>query len=171
MCVFLCCAVTCRYNGEWEMGREALEDILYRAQLELYSQPLLVRPTAEHICSSSRTLQGRSSYSSDMLCSAQITGQISSQFYHLNRHLNVCMCRLQLGNAMKNSLPDSAPDEPRGRKVLQVEVTPTISRISISAITTASIRRHRWKREGKTAANHPSSSQYKVDPFLCLIFN
>lgn len=62
------------------------------------------------------------------------------------------MCRLQLGNAMKNSLPDSAPDEPRGRKVLQVEVTPTISRISISAITTASIRRHRWKREGKTAA-------------------
>ncbi|XP_068559366.1 hyccin 2-like isoform X3 [Cebidichthys violaceus] len=81
------------YNGEWEMGREALEDILYRAQLELYSQPLL------------------------------------------------------LANAMKNSLPDSAPDEPRGRKVLQVEVTPTISRISISAITTASIRRHRWKRE------------------------
>ena len=53
---------------------------------------------------------------------------------------------------MKNSLPESAPDEPRGRKVLQVEVTPTISRISISAITTASIRRHRWKREGKTAA-------------------
>ncbi|XP_028292466.1 protein FAM126B isoform X1 [Gouania willdenowi] len=81
------------YNGEWEMGREALEDILYRAQLELYSQPLL------------------------------------------------------LGNAMKNSLPESAPDDPRGRKVLQVEVTPTIRRISISAITTASIRRHRWKRE------------------------
>ncbi|MED6291352.1 hypothetical protein CHARACLAT_022684 [Characodon lateralis] len=89
MLVFL----MCRYNGEWEMGREALEDIVYRAQLELYSQPLL------------------------------------------------------LGNAMKNSLPDSAPEAPRGRKVLQVEVTPTISRISISAITTASIRRHRWKRE------------------------
>lgn len=52
---------------------------------------------------------------------------------------------------MKNSLPDSAPNEPRGRKVLQVEVTPTISRISISAITTASIRRHRWKREGEAA--------------------
>uniref|UniRef100_A0A3Q2P7S5 Hyccin PI4KA lipid kinase complex subunit 2 n=1 Tax=Fundulus heteroclitus TaxID=8078 RepID=A0A3Q2P7S5_FUNHE len=81
------------YNGEWEMGREALEDIVYRAQLELYSQPLL------------------------------------------------------LGNAMKNSLPESAPEAQRGRKVLQVEVTPTISRISISAITTASIRRHRWKRE------------------------
>lgn len=36
--------LTCRYNGEWELGREALEDILYRAQLELYAQPLLVRP-------------------------------------------------------------------------------------------------------------------------------
>ncbi|XP_008326799.1 protein FAM126B isoform X2 [Cynoglossus semilaevis] len=81
------------YNGEWEMGREALEDILYRAQLELYSQPIL------------------------------------------------------LGNAMRNSLPDNAPTEPQGRKVLQVEVTPTVSRISISAITTASIRRHRWRRE------------------------
>uniref|UniRef100_A0A673XUA6 Hyccin PI4KA lipid kinase complex subunit 2 n=1 Tax=Salmo trutta TaxID=8032 RepID=A0A673XUA6_SALTR len=81
------------YNGEWEMGKEALEDILYRAQLELYSQPLL------------------------------------------------------LGNAMKSSLPDNAPDETRGRKVLQVEVTPTVSRISRSAITAASIRRHRWKRE------------------------
>ncbi len=32
-----------RYNGEWDAGREALEDILYRAQLELYSEPLLVR--------------------------------------------------------------------------------------------------------------------------------
>uniref|UniRef100_A0A6Q2Y9R2 Family with sequence similarity 126 member B n=1 Tax=Esox lucius TaxID=8010 RepID=A0A6Q2Y9R2_ESOLU len=81
------------YNGEWEMGKEALEDILYRAQLELYSQPLL------------------------------------------------------LGNAMMSSLPDSAPDETLGRKVLQVEVTPTVSRISRSAITAASIRRHRWKRE------------------------
>lgn len=28
------------------MGREALEDIVYRAQLELYSQPLLVRLTS-----------------------------------------------------------------------------------------------------------------------------
>ncbi|XP_077392122.1 hyccin 2 isoform X2 [Festucalex cinctus] len=109
------------YNGEWEMGREALEDVLYRAQLELYSQPLL------------------------------------------------------LGNAMKNSLPDSAPNEPQGRKVLQVEVTPTISRISISAITTASIRRHRWKREDcfdyssdvessvarPSPAQHPSANEQR----------
>ena len=53
---------------------------------------------------------------------------------------------------MRNSLPASAPDEPRARQVLQVEVTPTVRRISISAITTASIRRHRWKREGKVSS-------------------
>ncbi|XP_071774472.1 hyccin 2 isoform X2 [Centroberyx gerrardi] len=98
------------YNGEWEMGREALEDVLYRAQLELYSQPLL------------------------------------------------------LGNAMKNSLPDSAPDEPRGRKVLQVEVTPTVRRISISAITTASIRRHRWKREDADGMSGGEDSFNVNDP-------
>ncbi|XP_067892034.1 hyccin 2-like isoform X1 [Heterodontus francisci] len=82
------------YNGEWELGQEALEDLMYRAQLELYSQPLLV------------------------------------------------------ANAMKSSLPFDAPEISRvGRKCLQVEVTPTIPRISRTAITTASIRRHRWKRE------------------------
>ncbi|XP_049583253.1 hyccin 2 isoform X6 [Syngnathus scovelli] len=99
-----------RYNGEWEMGREALEDILYRSQLELYSQPLL------------------------------------------------------LGNAMKNSLPDSAPNEPQGRKVLQVEVTPTVRRISISAITTASIRRHRWKREEADGMSGGEDSFNANDP-------
>ncbi|XP_010073196.1 PREDICTED: protein FAM126B-like, partial [Pterocles gutturalis] len=31
------------YNGQWDLGQEVLEDIIYRAQLELYSQPLLVR--------------------------------------------------------------------------------------------------------------------------------
>ncbi|XP_063743321.1 hyccin 2-like isoform X3 [Eleginops maclovinus] len=98
------------YNGEWEMGREALEDVLYRAQLELYSQPLL------------------------------------------------------LANAMKNSLPDSAPYEPRGRKVLQVEVTPTINRISMSAITTASIRRHRWKREDCFDASTDAELSHIINP-------
>ncbi|RXN00257.1 Protein FAM126B [Acipenser ruthenus] len=83
------------FNGEWDLGREALEDVIYRAQLELYSQPLLV------------------------------------------------------ANAMKSSLPANAPDGSQGRKVLNMEVTPTVTRISRSAITTASIRRHRWKREGK----------------------
>ncbi|KAM4775945.1 hyccin 2 isoform 2-T6 [Cyanocitta cristata] len=82
------------YNGQWELGQEVLEDIIYRAQLELYSQPLLV------------------------------------------------------ANAMKNSLPFDAPDASQeGQKVLKVEVTPTVPRISRSAITTASIRRHRWRRE------------------------
>ncbi|XP_051880516.1 protein FAM126B-like isoform X1 [Pristis pectinata] len=82
------------YNGEWELGQEALEDLLYRAQLELYSQPLLV------------------------------------------------------ANAMKSSLPFDAPDISKvGWRCLQVEVTPTVPRISRTAITTASIRRHRWKRE------------------------
>ncbi|XP_026552586.1 protein FAM126B isoform X1 [Pseudonaja textilis] len=82
------------YNGQWELGQEALDDIIYRAQLELYSQPLLV------------------------------------------------------ANAMKNSLPFDAPDVSQGgQKVLKVEVTPTVPRISRTAITTASIRRHRWRRE------------------------
>ncbi|MEE6490072.1 hypothetical protein FKM82_015775 [Ascaphus truei] len=83
------------YNGEWDLGQEVLDDIIYRAQLELYSQPLLV------------------------------------------------------ANAMKNSLPFDAPDiTQQGQKVLKVEVTPTVPRISRTAITTASIRRHRWRREG-----------------------
>ncbi|XP_063285936.1 hyccin 2 isoform X2 [Pelobates fuscus] len=83
------------YNGEWDLGQEVLDDIIYRAQLELYSQPLLV------------------------------------------------------ANAMKNSLPFDAPDTSnQGQKVLKVEVTPTVPRISRTAITTASIRRHRWRREG-----------------------
>ncbi|XP_066476452.1 hyccin 2 isoform X2 [Tiliqua scincoides] len=82
------------YNGQWELGQESLDDIIYRAQLELYSQPLLV------------------------------------------------------ANAMKNSLPFDAPDASQGgQKILKVEVTPTVPRISRTAITTASIRRHRWRRE------------------------
>lgn len=111
------------------MGREALEDILYRAQLELYAQPLLVRQST---------------------ISCTLGFRLISTCLSVYLSLCVCVCWVQLGNGMKNSLPDSPPDESRGRKVLQVEVTPTISRISISAITTASIRRHRWKREGKT---------------------
>ncbi|XP_042318025.1 protein FAM126B isoform X2 [Sceloporus undulatus] len=88
------------YNGQWELGQEALDDIIYRAQLELYSQPLLV------------------------------------------------------ANAMKNSLPFDAPDASQGgQKVLKVEVTPTVPRISRTAITTASIRRHRWRREDPEGMN------------------
>ncbi|KAM7153097.1 hyccin 2 isoform 2-T4 [Macrochelys suwanniensis] len=88
------------YNGQWGLGQEVLDDIIYRAQLELYSQPLLV------------------------------------------------------ANAMKNSLPFDAPDvSQEGQKVLKVEVTPTVPRISRTAITTASIRRHRWRREDTEGIN------------------
>ncbi|XP_018580742.2 protein FAM126B isoform X4 [Scleropages formosus] len=98
------------YNGEWDLGREALDDILYRAQLELYTQPLLV------------------------------------------------------ANAMKNSLPATAPDGSRGRKILQVEVTPTVSRISRTAVTAASIRRHRWKREDADGVSGGEESFNLNDP-------
>ncbi|XP_053553187.1 hyccin 2 [Bombina bombina] len=95
------------YNGEWHLGQEVLDDIIYRAQLELFSQPLLV------------------------------------------------------ANAMKNSLPFDAPDTSKqGQKVLKVEVTPTVPRISRTAITTASIRRHRWRREDGfdfTSVSNPGS--------------
>ncbi|XP_073701448.1 hyccin 2 [Garra rufa] len=98
------------YNGEWDAGREALDDILYRAQLELYSEPLL------------------------------------------------------LANAMKSSLPDSAPDASQGKKLLQVEVTPTIRRISTCAITAASIRRLRWKREDADGLSREEESFALNDP-------
>uniref|UniRef100_A0A3B3SFZ6 Hyccin PI4KA lipid kinase complex subunit 2 n=1 Tax=Paramormyrops kingsleyae TaxID=1676925 RepID=A0A3B3SFZ6_9TELE len=104
------CRMSSRYNGEWDLGKEALDDILYRAQLELYSQPLLV------------------------------------------------------ANAMKSSLPATAPDGSRGRKILQVEVTPTISRISRSAVTAASIRRHRWKREDADGVSGGEESFTLNDP-------
>uniref|UniRef100_UPI00398E33DA hyccin 2-like isoform X2 n=1 Tax=Pristiophorus japonicus TaxID=55135 RepID=UPI00398E33DA len=98
------------YNGEWELGQEALEDLVYRAQLELYSQPLLV------------------------------------------------------ANAMKSSLPFDAPDVSKvGRKCLQVEVTPTVPRISRTAITTASIRRHRWKREDLNGASGVEETTHFTD--------
>lgn len=93
------------YNGQWDLGQEVLDDIIYRAQLELFSQPLLV------------------------------------------------------ANAMKNSLPFDAPDSSQeGQKVLKVEVTPTVPRISRTAITTASIRRHRWRREGAEGVNGEEES-------------
>ncbi|XP_062861567.1 hyccin 2-like [Trichomycterus rosablanca] len=98
------------YNGEWELGREALDDILYRTQLELYSEPLL------------------------------------------------------LGNAMRNSLPESAPDGSQGKKVLQVEVTPTFRRICRTVVTAASIRRLRWKREDADGMSLGDESFILHDP-------
>uniref|UniRef100_A0A8D0GGN7 Hyccin PI4KA lipid kinase complex subunit 1 n=1 Tax=Sphenodon punctatus TaxID=8508 RepID=A0A8D0GGN7_SPHPU len=83
------------YNGEWDLARKAMDDILYRAQLELYPEPLLV------------------------------------------------------ANAIKASLPQSAvKSNKEGTRCIQVEITPTSSRISRNAVTSMSIRGHRWKRHG-----------------------
>lgn len=84
------------YNGEWELAQKALDDIIYRAQLELYPEPLLV------------------------------------------------------ANAIKASLPHGAMKSSKeGTRCIQVEITPTASRISRNAVTSMSIRGHRWKRHGK----------------------
>ncbi|KAJ7322402.1 hypothetical protein JRQ81_018689 [Phrynocephalus forsythii] len=70
-----------------------MDDVLYRAQLELYPEPLLV------------------------------------------------------ANAIKASLPQGAiKSSKEGTKCIQVEITPTASRISRNAVTSMSIRGHRWKR-------------------------
>ncbi|XP_059385663.1 hyccin 2-like isoform X1 [Carassius carassius] len=79
------------YNGQWELGREALDDILYRAQLDLHAQPLLV------------------------------------------------------ANAISRSLPSRPPEG--SHNLLEVEVTPAGRCVSQAAVTTASIRRLRWKQE------------------------
>ncbi|XP_058688070.1 hyccin isoform X3 [Poecile atricapillus] len=81
------------YNGEWDVARKAMDDVLYRAQLELYPEPLLV------------------------------------------------------ANAIKASLPQGAIISNReGARCIQFEITPTSSRISRNAVTSMSIRGHRWKR-------------------------
>ncbi|XP_038653351.1 hyccin isoform X2 [Scyliorhinus canicula] len=85
------------YNGEWDLACKALDDVLYRAQLEMFPEPLLV------------------------------------------------------GNAIKSMLPfgplKSSKDAPRS---IQVDITPTSSRISRNAVTSLSIRGHRWKRNELT---------------------
>ncbi|KAM4550585.1 hyccin isoform 2-T4 [Fundulus diaphanus] len=81
-------------NGEVELGSKALDDVLYRAQLELFPEALLV------------------------------------------------------GNAIKSSLHSAAlkSNNKEGARSIQVEITPTASRISRNAVTSLSIRGHRWKR-------------------------
>ncbi|XP_030596680.1 hyccin isoform X2 [Archocentrus centrarchus] len=84
-------------NGEVELGSKALDDVLYRAQLELFPEALLV------------------------------------------------------GNAIKSSLHGAAlkTNNKEGPRSIQVEITPTSSRISRNAVTSLSIRGHRWKRHGE----------------------
>ncbi|XP_046874646.1 hyccin-like [Hypomesus transpacificus] len=80
-------------NGEADVGSKALDDVLYRAQLELFPEALLV------------------------------------------------------GNAIKSSLHGAAlKSNKEGARSIQVDITPTSSRISRNAVTSLSIRGHRWKR-------------------------
>uniref|UniRef100_F6YAA0 Hyccin PI4KA lipid kinase complex subunit 1 n=1 Tax=Ornithorhynchus anatinus TaxID=9258 RepID=F6YAA0_ORNAN len=92
------------YNGEWDLAHKALDDVLYRAQLELYPEPLLV------------------------------------------------------ANAIKASLPQGAMKSSKeGTRCIQVEITPTSSRISRNAVTSMSIRGHRWKRHEQPDNNNDTT--------------
>ncbi|KAM9307670.1 hyccin [Gastrophryne carolinensis] len=104
------------YNGEWDSARRALDDVLYRAQLELFPEPLLV------------------------------------------------------ANAIKASLPQAAIKGTKGgTKSIKVEIAPTSSRISRNAVTSMSIRGHRWKRNDSAELALPDelSEIAEVDEGFC----
>uniref|UniRef100_UPI00358F917D hyccin-like n=1 Tax=Myxine glutinosa TaxID=7769 RepID=UPI00358F917D len=83
------------YNGEWDAGKRALEDILYRAKIELLFEPLL------------------------------------------------------LGRAIRNALLWDAPHSLRkGSVCVSLDLNTTPRRASQTVVTSASIRGHRWKKEG-----------------------
>uniref|UniRef100_A0A8C9RLZ7 Hyccin PI4KA lipid kinase complex subunit 1 n=1 Tax=Scleropages formosus TaxID=113540 RepID=A0A8C9RLZ7_SCLFO len=103
-------------NGESDMGSKALDDVLYRAQLELYPEVLLV------------------------------------------------------GNAIKSSLHGGAlKSNKEGSRSIQVEITPTSSRISRNAVTSLSIRGHRWKRHDAVDLGSPDELMEisEVDEGFC----
>ncbi|CAL8362300.1 unnamed protein product [Arctogadus glacialis] len=93
-------------NGDVEVGSKALDDVLYRAQLELFPEALLV------------------------------------------------------GNAIKSSMHCAAlkSNNKEGPRSIQVEITPTASRISRNAVTSLSIRGHRWKRHESQEVSVDSES-------------
>uniref|UniRef100_A0A8B9RGK4 Family with sequence similarity 126 member A n=1 Tax=Astyanax mexicanus TaxID=7994 RepID=A0A8B9RGK4_ASTMX len=98
-------------NGETELGSKALDDVLYRAQLELYPEALLV------------------------------------------------------GNAIKSTLKGAAlKSNKEGTRSIQVEITPTASRISRNAVTSLSIRGHRWKRHESQENSVDSPDSPPVGP-------
>uniref|UniRef100_A0A8D1JDJ1 Family with sequence similarity 126 member A n=1 Tax=Sus scrofa TaxID=9823 RepID=A0A8D1JDJ1_PIG len=98
------CQICSSYNGEWDLAQKALDDIIYRAQLELYPEPLLV------------------------------------------------------ANAIQASLPHGAMKSSKeGTRCIQVEITPTSSRISRNAVTSMSIRGHRWKRHEQPDSNNDTT--------------
>lgn len=83
------------YNGEWDIGKRALEDILYRAKFDLLFEPLL------------------------------------------------------LGRAIRNALLWDAPHCLRkGSVCVSLDLNTTPRRASQTVVTSASIRGHRWKKEG-----------------------
>uniref|UniRef100_A0A3B1IH52 Hyccin PI4KA lipid kinase complex subunit 1 n=1 Tax=Astyanax mexicanus TaxID=7994 RepID=A0A3B1IH52_ASTMX len=103
-------------NGETELGSKALDDVLYRAQLELYPEALLV------------------------------------------------------GNAIKSTLKGAAlKSNKEGTRSIQVEITPTASRISRNAVTSLSIRGHRWKRHDAVDLGSPDELMEisEVDEGIC----
>uniref|UniRef100_A0A673HDJ0 Family with sequence similarity 126 member A n=1 Tax=Sinocyclocheilus rhinocerous TaxID=307959 RepID=A0A673HDJ0_9TELE len=103
-------------NGEVELGSRALDDVLYRAQLELFPEALLV------------------------------------------------------GNAIKSSLHGaSLKANKEGTRSIQVEITPTASRISRNAVTSLSIRGHRWKRHDAVDLGSPDelTEIVEVDEGIC----
>ncbi|XP_076005960.1 hyccin-like [Genypterus blacodes] len=93
-------------NGEADLGSKALDDVLYRAQLELFPEALLV------------------------------------------------------GNAIKSSMHGAAlkSKSKEGARSIEVEITPTTSRISRNAVTSLSIRGHRWKRHESQEVSVDSES-------------
>ncbi|XP_023673417.2 hyccin isoform X1 [Paramormyrops kingsleyae] len=103
-------------NGEPELGFKALDDVMYRAQLELFPEALLV-------------------------CNA-----IKSS---------------QHGGALK--------PHKEGSRRIHVEITPTSSRISRNAVTSLSIRGHRWKRHDAVDLGSPDELMEisEVDEGFC----
>lgn len=69
----------------------------------------------------------------------------------------------QVGNAIKSSLHGAAlkSNNKEGARSIQVEITPTSSRISRNAVTSLSIRGHRWKRNGEI------QTQWGENSFRC----
>lgn len=49
-----------------------------------------------------------------------------------------------------------------GTRCIQVEITPTSSRISRNAVTSMSIRGHRWKRHGKNSSYLGISGSFTI---------
>ncbi|MGH0155492.1 UNVERIFIED_CONTAM: hypothetical protein FKN15_029346 [Acipenser sinensis] len=82
------------------------------------------------------------------------------------QHVTYSICT-QVGNAVKSSLPGGAlKSNKEGTRCIQVEITSTSSRISRNAVTSLSIRGHRWKRNAITfllSSSLLDSSENSID--------